>query len=480
MTQTERVSALLRESAPLSVPEIVRREIDEFRTSERFHEMLSAARYFENRSDIEKKTNDVSPRLSNSRIEHPFYWKFITQKCRYLLARPFSVTTDNPDYAGALNDFFDADFRNRIRAAASDSIEFGIAFLQPYFDEQGVLRIQKLLPTEVIPLWTDAGHDRLDAFIRFYDVVAYVGREKGRITRAEFWDASGVVRMETAFNGTELRVQSTEPHFTVGGKAYNWESPPLVWLRYNDAELPLLRFVKALIDDINWQTSVTSDVLRDVVRCIYVLRGYGGADLAEFVADLRKSLAIKLDADGGVDTLSPQVDTANVLAYLDAARRELYDAASAVDTRDPELGTASGTALLFRYMDLDGDCADLAAGISALFRRLKVYLDAYFKLSGRGDFTGVSFDILCNADMPVNETDIINNARTSSELLSRRTVLANHPWVTDVDAELAAIDEEKQAALERYGEGLFGGENVPDTAAGGTPAAGGTLAAGNE
>ncbi|MGN1075342.1 MAG: phage portal protein, partial [Eubacteriales bacterium] len=337
MTQTKRVSALLRNSAPLSVPEIVRREIDEFRTSERFHEMLSAARYFENRSDIEKKTNDVSPRLSNARIEHPFYWKFITQKCRYLLARPFSVTTENPDYAGALNDFFDADFRARIRAAASDSIEFGIAFLQPYFDEQGVLRVQKLIPTEVIPLWTDAGHERLDAFIRFYDVVAYVGREKGRITRAEFWDASGVVRMETAFNGTELRVQSTEPHFTVGGKAYNWESPPLVWLRYNDAELPLLRFVKALIDDINWQTSVTSDVLRDVVRCIYVLRGYGGADLAEFVADLRKSLAIKLDADGGVDTLSPQVDTANVLAYLDAARRELYDAASAVDTRDPEL-----------------------------------------------------------------------------------------------------------------------------------------------
>ena len=67
MTQTERVSALLRESAPLSVPEIVRREIDEFRTSERFHEMLSAARYFENRSDIEKKTNDVSPRLSQER-----------------------------------------------------------------------------------------------------------------------------------------------------------------------------------------------------------------------------------------------------------------------------------------------------------------------------------------------------------------------------------------------------------------------------
>ena len=51
-------------------------------------------------------------------------------------------------------------------------------------------------------------------------------------------------------------------------------------------------------------------------------------------------------------------------------------------------------------------------------------------------------------DLPVNETDIINNAVNSNGLLSKRTILQNHPWVTDVD-------EEKKAAMEEYGDGLF-------------------------
>lgn len=460
MTQTDRISALLRGNAPMSIPEIVRREIDDFRASPRFHEMLDAERYYQNRSDIQNKANDVSPRLSNSKIEHPLYWKFITQKCRYLLARPFSVQTEDKNYSDALTAFFDASFRAKIRALAGDAVEYGIAFMQPYFDENGLLRVQRLRPTEVIPLWADAEHDRLDAFIRVWDVVAYEGREKGIITKAEFWDDSGVIRMETAFNGTELRVTEEAPHFYVSGSAFNWERPPICWLKYNDAELPLLRFIRSLLDDINWQTSVTADVLRDVVRCIYVLRGYGGQNLDEFVSDLRKSLAIKVDSDGGIDSLSPTCDVSGVLSYLEAARRDLFDAASAVDTRDPNLGTASGTALNFRYMDLDGDCADLALGVSAMFRQLKVYLDAYFQLSGLGDFSKSFFEIICNSDMPVNETDIINNAKASSGMVSQRTILANHPWVTDVESELAALEEEKSKALEQYGAGLFGEPEV--------------------
>ena len=71
-------------------------------------------------------------------------------------------------------------------------------------------------------------------------------------------------------------------------------------------------------------------------------------------------------------------------------------------------------------------------------------------------------------DLPVNETDVINNARTSDGLISKRTILQNHPWVTDVDEELDQIDKEKKAAMEDFGEGLFndslGANNAAQTA----------------
>ena len=107
-------------------------------------------------------------------------------------------------------------------------------------------------------------------------------------------------------------------------------------------------------------------------------------------------------------------------------------------------------------MDLDADCSDLAAEMQAAFLQMKPFLDTWFQLKGCGDFGGDSFEIQFNMDMPVDETEIISNINNSASLLSQRTLLENHPWVKDVDAELAALDEQRQKEMEQYGAGLFG------------------------
>ena len=179
-------------------------------------------------------------------------------------------------------------------------------------------------------------------------------------------------------------------------------------------------------------------------------------------------MAIKVDGDGGVDKLQADLNIDAVMKFLDNERRDIYDFAAAVDTKDPDLGNASGTAINLRYMDLDADCDSLGAELQDTFHRLKLFIDVYFQITGKGDFTAEDFDVVFNMDLPVNETDVINNARNSDGLLSKRTILQNHPWVKDVDAELDQLDAEKKAAMEEYGEGLFndslGAENTPQTA----------------
>ena len=239
---------------------------------------------------------------------------------------------------------------------------------------------------------------------------------------------------------------------------------PLIWLRYNEEELPLLRFIKELVDDYNWQTSVTADVLRDIAKFIYVLRNYGGEDLGQFLVELKKHLAIRVDGDGGVDKLQADINVDAVLSFLDKQRRDLYDFASAVDTKDPDLGNASGKAIGFRYMDLDADCADLGAELQAAFLRMKPFLDTWLQMKGVGDFRSETFDIQFNMDMPVDETEIIANINSSASLLSKRTLLENHPWVKDVDAELAAIKKQREQEMKDYGKDLFS-----DDDAGGDP-----------
>lgn len=57
----------------------------------------------------------------------------------------------------------------------------------------------------------------------------------------------------------------------------------------------------------------------------------------------------------------------------------------------------------------------------------------------------VPVTIVFNRDMLINETESITNCRNSVGLLSNRTIVEQHPWVTDAQTELARLAEEKAA-----------------------------------
>lgn len=447
----------------MTLPEIIAEEIRDFYASPQFTIMEEAERYYRNRSDVQRKTTKYKDR-SNTKIEHPILRKLVDQKASYLLSKPFSVESENPAYADALNELFDGRFRQQVKSLGKGAVKSGIAWLAPYFEDSR-LKWMRLPSTEVVPIWHDYEHTQLDAYIRVYSQVVYHGKEKKTIARVEWWDRQGVKKYKAPWPivGTPVLepdydsdpVTNEFPHFTVNGQPYNWDAVPIVWCRYNEEELPLQYFIKDLIDDVNWQTSITADVLRDIAKFIFVLKNYGGQDIGQFTRDLYEALAIEVEGDGGVEKLEPSLNIDAVMAFLDKNRRDLFDYGSGVDTKDPNLGSASGTAINFRYMDLDTDCTALGAELQGAFENMKVFLDAALAIAGKGDFTGDSFHVTFNADMPVNEADIIDNIRSSDGIISRYTQLANHPWVDDVEEELQRIQAEKAREMEEFGAQMF-------------------------
>ena len=460
MNIMDQINAAIERNAPLSLPQIIRKEIDEFKASEAYDRIVEAEAAYRNRTEVQKKTNHIKKR-SNTKIEHPLYKKLVDQKADFLLAKDFTVESENEAYAKALGDLFNRSFRRRIKSLGKGGVENGIGYLAPYLQD-GAVEWMKLPADQVIPEWADDEHSELDAYIRFYEVVEYVATEKKIVEKVEFWDRDSVIKFKADNVGGVLNPDTDEnglyeyAHLTTeDGKAYSWERVPLVWCKYNEEELPLYHFVKDLINDYNWQTSVTADVLRDVAKCIYVIKGYGGADLGGFVKQLQEALAIEVAADGGVDTLSPDLNIDAVMQFLDKNRHDLFDLAAAVDTQDKELGNASGVAIMFRYMGLDTDCANLAAELQEAFENMKPFLDFALQISGKGDFSKDTFTVVFNTDMPVNEAEVIANIAVSRGLVSDRTLLAQHPYVKDVDAELEQLEEEKKKAMEDFGGDLF-------------------------
>lgn len=193
LTEMDRIKMILSdpEKVPMSLAQIVGEEIKEFKSSEQYKIMVEAEQYYRNRSDVQRKTNDVANR-SNCKIEHPILKKLVDQKVNYLLSKPWTVDTSNKAYAEALGEIFDARFRKKIKSLGKNAIKSGIAWIQPYFDEDGKLAFMLIPSTEIIPLWRDSERTKLDAFIRFNDQVVYIGTRKHTITRAEFWYRGGV------------------------------------------------------------------------------------------------------------------------------------------------------------------------------------------------------------------------------------------------------------------------------------------------
>ena len=56
-----------------------------------------------------------------------------------------------------------------------------------------------------------------------------------------------------------------------------------------------------------------------------------------------------------------------------------------------------------------------------------------------------------------NDLELADICVKSSSIISKLSAVKNHPFVENAEAELEKMKEEKQEAMEEFGEGLFNG-----------------------
>ena len=96
------------------------------------------------------------------------------------------------------------------------------------------------------------------------------------------------------------------------------------------------------------------------------------------------------------------------------------------------------------YADLDLDCSGIETEFAVGFERLFEFLKVWMSLTGQGDFFGEEAQIILNRDILINEAEAIEGCAASEGMLSRRTILENHPWVERAGEEEERLQAEKQ------------------------------------
>lgn len=471
ITLMEQIAQIIKAGANsvMTLEDIIKLEISEWLTSEERNWMLIGERYYRGDSDILQRRRMAigeggaqidAVNLANNKLVNNFTRKLVDQKVGYLLGLPLTIQTNNETYQKLLNEIFDKNFLRTLKNVGKEAINKGKAWLHVYYNEEGKLSFKKIPSEEVIPLWKDAAHTELDAVIRIYDIEGYEGMQKRIYTKVEFWDRTGVKRyvMDSGNLIPDVEAGELTSHFVAiideQEVPMNWERVPFICFKYNDEELPLIKFIKSLIDDYDKHMSDNSNNLEDLPNSIYVVRNYDGTDLGEFRRNLSIYRAVKVTDEGGVDTLSLDFDIEASKTHLEILRKNIYEFGRGVDTQSERFGgDKSGIALKFLYADLDMDANIIETEFQAALEQLLWFVNQHIANTTGQDFSNEKVEFIFNRDILINETDTINNVKNSIGILSEETILANHPWVADVRAELERIRKERAADIEQsYGD----------------------------
>lgn len=141
---------------------------------------------------------------------------------------------------------------------------------------------------------------------------------------------------------------------------------------------------------------------------------------------------------------------------MEQARKDIYEFGRGVDTQMANFGSApSGVALRFLYSDLDLDASLMETEFQASLEQLRWFIDTHLYNTTKTDYSAERVEFVFNRDMPIDEESIIRSIKDSTGILSDETLIAQHPWVRDVLAELERREKEAKKAEERFEQYQF-------------------------
>lgn len=428
-------------------------------------EQLLADQYYDGDHDIlrrEKKVIGADGTLvtisnvANNKLVDNQYRKLVDQKTNYVLGKPLTIATEKEEYLAELGKVFNKRLHRKLRVLGQNAVNGGIAWLYPYYNENGEFQIEVYSAHEICPIWKDKGHTQLDRAMRYYPEEVF--DDKGGVQliyHVDLFTLDGIYHYR--WQGSSLIPDETDHHsyMYVGEDGYNWDRLPMIPFKYNSKEIPLIRNVKSLQDALNQVLSdFQNNMEEDPRTTILVLKNYDGTNIPEFRQNLATYGVIKVTTvdgvQGGVETLRVEVNAENYQAILMQLKRALVENGRGFDAKEERMdGDPNQMNIESMYTDIDLDVNAMETEFQAGFEDLKWFIDQYLIQTGKGDFTEEEVEFVFNRDIFINEDAKIDNCVKSVGVISNKTIISRHPWVTNLNHELDQMEEEQKQDLER-------------------------------
>lgn len=408
-----------------------------------------AERYYKNETDIlfteKNKDNEGNPvRNADNRIPRNFHGLIVNQKAAYAFTAPplFDIgnTSNNEQITECLGDEYEKNCMQLCVNAANSKVAW-----VHYWESENGFEWAVVDSKQIIPVWNKSLKRKLIGVLRVY---SEMDEDTGDdYTIYEYWndEMCQSFRKKTGQEtdvGLEFYNMFEDPESgeLISEYHHEFEKVPFIPFFNNNIETDDLKNIKPLIDVYDKVFSGFINDLDDIQELIFILSGYGGTDLDGFLQDLKKYKVIKLDEneDGktGVETISIEIPIEARNSVLEATRKAIFEQGQGFDPRPENFGNQSGEALKFMYSLLEMKTAltetEFKLGFAKLIRAICKYLNIECKTIIQ-TWTRTSIK---------NDTELAQICKDSVGVISKKTILKNHPFVEDADAEIKQLEKE--------------------------------------
>lgn len=427
----------LNKDRPLTI-DLLKKMIDKFRL-EVEPKLTKYKNYYDGiQAILEKKYSDDSKPCNKTVIN---YCKNIVDSYCGYIATPghisYSSQLDIEDIMDVLryNDYQaqDADF-------LLDALVYGRASELMYIDDQSKTRFRLIDPAQCFGVYDDSLTGDLMYFVRMYKISDWDNDDKYNV---DVYTPAVIQHYQMTGSQGMLSFIGEEPHYFGQCPANIFNLPD---------EKSIFDCIITLQDTVNELLSAEVDDYSAFCDAYLTLEGMDAE--SDDIAQMKQNRVLLLPEGARAAWLTKNSSDAQVENILKRTHDSIYRIAQCPDFSSETFvgGVSSGIAIRYRLCGMENKAGKIESAMKkALQRRIEVICGIVSLQLGEAVWRDIQIDFKRN--IPEDEASIINLVNSLKGTVSDRTLLAQIPFITDVNEELVAVQEQKQENMKLYGFG---------------------------
>ena len=415
--------------------ELLQKMINRFRINEE-PRLRKYKNYYDGIQAILNKTYNDPSKPCNKTVTN-YMRNIVDSYCGYLATPGYISYRSEQDIEDVMNILRYNDYQAEDSDFLLDALVYGVAAELMYIDSTGQTRFRLINPTQCFGICDDSLTGDLLYFVRMYKVNEWDDSDLYNVDVYSDYDVKHYTM--SGMNGY-LQFKGEEPHYFSQCPANIFTLPD---------EKSIFDCVMGLQDSVNELLSAEVDDYNAFCDAYLTLTG---VDIdSDDIAMMKENRVLVLPEGATASWLTKNANDAQVENILKRLHDSIYRIAQCPDFSSESFvgGVSSGIAIRYRLTGMENKAGIIEGRMKkALQRRVEIICGIASLKLGESVFRDIQIDFKRN--IPEDMTSTINMINSLKGSVSDATLLGQLPFIDDVNAELEALHEQKQANIEMY------------------------------